>query len=655
MEGVMMRSQCDRLGRFMLAVICCWLAAGTSSDLRAQMASIVNSTADDTLAHPWDDPNTPNVDESIDGICEDAGHRCTLRAALEEAAIIGIPASVTFSIDGTITLMPLSQLTPPSFSVINATTHNIIIQGPDNNAFLVQLQDNTTVRGLVFTRAADAIDVIGSGNIIGGETGQEANFFLGMSQNGIALIGDNNLVIGNYIGYSPANGATFSNRFGVFVVGSNNTIGGTLPGQRNVISGNTVAGIAIAVDTSNGAGGGNRVRGNYIGTDSSGTQGKPNQNGIEVLVGHDITIGGSTPAERNLISGNTDSGILTGIYARDVTIQGNYIGTDVSGSAALGNRDGVTLGPGSKRCLVQDNRISSNTGSGVVITGFIGDSTISTAHLISGNEITLNGRAGVELYGESINNVIGSSLTTDFRPNQIQRNGQFGVSVLGSGPGKPTRNTFRKNEWLDNGTNGIQIVSAQDTIKAPVILSYYEIIDTTEAIVTGTHQRAGALIDLYTGEKQTTSHYEGRRWLGAGYVQSNHTFSITIARCGCHHLVATATDAAGNTSEFQSQEFPVTDVREEHGRQPAKFFLGDAYPNPFNPSTTIRYDLPGTFRATLKVYNLLGQEVATLVSEEKSMGSYEVQWDASKHSSGMYFYRLQAGKFLDVKKVLLMR
>ncbi|OLD58729.1 MAG: hypothetical protein AUI33_17240 [Ignavibacteria bacterium 13_1_40CM_2_61_4] len=629
------------------------------------MSAVVNSAADDSLAYPWDDPNTPDVDESMDGICEDAAHRCTLRAALDEAAIIGIPANVTFSIiRTTITIDPLQgPFSPPKGSRILGPDRKVGIRGSGLNSFLMILDSNTTVQGLEFQNATEGIDVVGSGNIIGGTTPAQANDFRFFSQNAINLIGDSNGVTGNFIGLSESN-LPGGNQFGVFVIGSRNKIGGALPGQRNVISGNFVAGVAIAADTTNGKGGRNNVVGNYIGTDTGGTQKIPNLNGIEILVGFNDTIGGSTPADRNLISGNDNSGILIGIEAHDVTIQGNYIGTDVSGTSGLGNRDGVTLGPGSRNCRVDSNLISSNTGNGIVITGIADPTTPlpSTAHLVSGNEITLNGRAGVELFGDARSNVIGSSLTDDFEPNQIQRNALYGVSVLAStqGQGAPKENTFRKNVWLDNGTKGIQIDSAQDTIKAPIILSYYEVIGTTQAIVTGTHQRAGALIDVYTGEKQTSSHYEGRRWLGAGYVQGDHTFSITIALCGCHHLVATATDPVGNTSEFQFDEFPVTGVREEHERQPVKFSLGDAYPNPFNPNTTIRYDLPGISRVRLIVYNLLGQEAATLVSEEQPMGSYEVRWDAGKYSSGVYFYRLEAISptspyrgYVEVKKMVL--
>jgi photosystem II stability/assembly factor-like uncharacterized protein len=88
---------------------------------------------------------------------------------------------------------------------------------------------------------------------------------------------------------------------------------------------------------------------------------------------------------------------------------------------------------------------------------------------------------------------------------------------------------------------------------------------------------------------------------------------------------------------------------------PTHYSLGQNYPNPFNPSTTIRYELPHASRASLKVYNTLGQEVATLVNETKAAGVYTVTFDAVGLASDVYFYRLQAGSFVDTKKLLLVR
>ncbi|MBT8378968.1 MAG: T9SS type A sorting domain-containing protein [Ignavibacteria bacterium] len=88
---------------------------------------------------------------------------------------------------------------------------------------------------------------------------------------------------------------------------------------------------------------------------------------------------------------------------------------------------------------------------------------------------------------------------------------------------------------------------------------------------------------------------------------------------------------------------------------PKEYKLEQNYPNPFNPSTTIRYSLPKESFVTLKVYNLLGEEVATLINGEQIIGNYEIEFDASDLSSGIYLYSIQAGDFVETKKMILLK
>ncbi len=88
---------------------------------------------------------------------------------------------------------------------------------------------------------------------------------------------------------------------------------------------------------------------------------------------------------------------------------------------------------------------------------------------------------------------------------------------------------------------------------------------------------------------------------------------------------------------------------------PLEFSLEQNYPNPFNPSTTIRYSIPISEFVTLKIYDVLGNEVATLVNEVKPAGSDEIEFDASHLSSGIYIYKLQWGIFVETKKMILMK
>jgi hypothetical protein len=89
---------------------------------------------------------------------------------------------------------------------------------------------------------------------------------------------------------------------------------------------------------------------------------------------------------------------------------------------------------------------------------------------------------------------------------------------------------------------------------------------------------------------------------------------------------------------------------------PKEFVLYQNYPNPFNPSTILRYNIPRASQVTLRVYNVLGQEVATLVNGEKLAGSYQVRLNAKGDmASGVYYYRLEAGSFVQTRKLVLVK
>jgi|GEM_PF-891424 endo-1,4-beta-xylanase len=94
---------------------------------------------------------------------------------------------------------------------------------------------------------------------------------------------------------------------------------------------------------------------------------------------------------------------------------------------------------------------------------------------------------------------------------------------------------------------------------------------------------------------------------------------------------------------------------EENVKIPKEYALTQNYPNPFNPSTVIRYSLPNSGLVKLTIYNLMGQKITTLVNKQQSAGSYEVSFDASGLSSGIYFYHLESGKFSQVKKMMFLK
>ena len=99
----------------------------------------------------------------------------------------------------------------------------------------------------------------------------------------------------------------------------------------------------------------------------------------------------------------------------------------------------------------------------------------------------------------------------------------------------------------------------------------------------------------------------------------------------------------------------VTDINDEIIAHPSEFLLGQNYPNPFNPITKIKWQSPESGHQTLKIYDVLGNEVATLVDEIKPAGSYEIDFNASQFSSGLYIYTFQAAKFTSTKKMILIK
>ena len=98
----------------------------------------------------------------------------------------------------------------------------------------------------------------------------------------------------------------------------------------------------------------------------------------------------------------------------------------------------------------------------------------------------------------------------------------------------------------------------------------------------------------------------------------------------------------------------ITGIKHED-LQPSAFALSQNYPNPFNPTTTIGYDVPKRSLVTVVVYDILGRLVETLVDEEKQPGHYEATFNASGLPSGVYFYRLQAGSFIESRKLVLLK
>jgi hypothetical protein len=162
--------------------------------------------------------------------------------------------------------------------------------------------------------------------------------------------------------------------------------------------------------------------------------------------------------------------------------------------------------------------------------------------------------------------------------------------------------------------------------------------------------------------------YNGTSWTSAGSFTQTLTVSSVGPFIGNYGSGNTAPAFTGSVDYFFNTASPVVpedptalarsmaDPASQNAfALPEEFSLTQNYPNPFNPSTTIRYELPHASRVSLKVYNMLGQQVATLVNETKDAGIHEVKFDNSNLTSGVYFYRLEAGDFVQTKKLAILK
>ena len=115
------------------------------------------------------------------------------------------------------------------------------------------------------------------------------------------------------------------------------------------------------------------------------------------------------------------------------------------------------------------------------------------------------------------------------------------------------------------------------------------------------------------------------------------------------------TDTEGESLYSDTLTIMLTGIGDDINAIPTEFGLSQNYPNPFNPTTSIEYRVSSNENVSIKVYNMLGQEVMTLVNEVKSPGTYNVKMDGSQLASGVYIYRMAAGSFSSVKKFVLMK
>jgi len=394
--------------------------------------------------------------------CAAAAGDCSLRGAIIDvnARNCDCGDSITFEIStGIQTIAPLTLLpaltapvtidasTQPTDVNCDQTNHCIVLSGisvAPNGAGLTIDSDNVEIRGLAITLFDVGVDT-SAGNHLQDIT-----------------------IAGNFIG-TPNGTTSGANDLGIRlnVNGGTATIGGTSAADRNVIANN---GTGIELDP----GSAGVIEGNYIGTDRTGTQFKGNGDGIAIYdPSSSITIGGDTPGARNVISGNEDNGIFISNpldQPGGVTIEGNYIGTKSSGSSALGNSaNGIYLADFAGNVTIGGlsagarNVISGNTHDGIRVES--SGNTIEGNYIgtgVSGNTAIGNGQIGIDFLADARaveqNIVIG---------NLISGNGD-GVQLSASNGGDVDGTTFTGNligvnatgaDSIKNGDKGVILTS----------------------------------------------------------------------------------------------------------------------------------------------------------------------------------------------------
>ncbi|MBA3775708.1 MAG: hypothetical protein H0X11_04590, partial [Betaproteobacteria bacterium] len=505
----------------------------------------------------------------------------SLRQAIANANITPGADVINFNIPGSgvQTLTPASPL-PAISDPVNINGYSQpgssmnTLANADNAVLLIE------INGAVSLQFGLDINLPGSGSTI---RGLVINRVAGGVAKGIIIRGNNCIIQGNFIGTDPTGTIAF-NLSGDGIQtdtssggGSDNTIGGVLPGQRNVISGNRFNGISINGDN-------NVIQGNFIGVDATGAKALPNgaDGGLGVRIGNSGTgtlVGGTIAGARNIISGNASGGleIIADLSCCNV-VQGNFIGTDATGTKPLGNGgSGVDLSFSLGGNLIGGttpearNVISGNGTSGVVLQG-----AAETGDEVQGNFIgtdvtgTLalgNGFDGVVILSANSASIGG---TTVGAGNIIAHNGRFGISVLGNAG---INNALLGNSIFDNRSLGIGLLSdgvtlndPSDADEGPNHLQNYPVL-TSVGTAAGTTSVAGSLnstanttfrLEFFSNVSIDPSGFgEGQTFLGSSNVTTdpsgNASFNVGFPQIAAgRRVTATATDPAGNTSEFSA-------------------------------------------------------------------------------------------------------
>jgi parallel beta-helix repeat protein len=546
-------------------------------------------------------------------------------------------------------LVDASQIIPETFTSdtlliysANNQIKNISFSGFNWNGLTLAYADatNNTISGcwlgLDFsgTNAAPNLYqgiLIGNGasrNIIGGTTALARNVLSGNQQYGIYLTNTTgNVILGNYIGTDFSGSNAIPNWFGGLILDNNsssNIIGGTTAAARNIISGNTNFGILISGADSFG----NNVQGNFAGLNASGNTALPN-----TFIGMYIWAGAqSNSVLNNVFSGNAEEGLrMEDVGTSFNTVQGNFFGTDASGSNSVPNNfAGVTIFNGATSNLIGGvTAATRNVASGNYYGVVVGDPGTS-GNLVEGNFIGLNvggqsalanGFAGVAVWNGATNNFIGA-------PNS----GAGNTIAFNYGPGVYVQDTntigdaIRGNSIFSNGDLGINLVAGNDVYPGvtlndsgdadlgpndlqnfPVLTNVFGSAAST-IILGKLNSLAGQnfSIDFYRNAAADSSGYgEGQFYVGTvsattdGSGNANFAYTNFSGNFSGQYFSATATSASGDTSEFSA------DVLASNAPASSAQFTGNFSwsTNKFNLSLTLQTNFSYRIQTTTNLAN----------------------------------------------------
>ena len=580
----------------------------------------------------------------------------SLRQAITDAnstANVGGPDQIDFNIAGA----GVHTITPAS--ALPTITDPVVIDGytqPGASANTLSVGDNAVLLiELNGTNANSGLIVTGGGSTI---RGLVINRFGSQGDDGVIFLrSDNNVVAGNFIGLDPTGANVLRNVTGVRVAtGANNLIGGTTPAARNVISGNGSGQFQgnVVVNTIFGSGdpvpSGTLIRGNYIGTNAAGTAAVDppdlrNSMGVVVLVSTGTIIGGSDAGAGNVISGNRD-GIHTEeigtSYAADLTVQGNFIGVDATGNAALGNSGyGIFFTPQRDR---GDNSITvggTAAGAGNVISANAGGVLISNSNvLMQGNRIgtdvagTLglgNGTDGVALVtggsppSPSFQFVVGGA--TAAARNIISANAGGGLRVsnaLGTTTvqGNYIGTTSDGASPLGNHSDGIWLQNAVATVGGPGagegnVIAYNGgrgvNISAGSNLILGNSVFANVGLGIDLGGDGVTMNTPGGPHIGPNNLQNFPVITSVASSGGSTTINGTLNSNADTAFRI---EFFANDAADPSGFGEGQIFLGAI--------TTDLTDLNGdvSFTATLPVAVSATQVVTATASDRNNTSEF---------------------------------